>query len=343
MIGARTRRIDVPLLARKHYSSLQRPYTFYTAADWAGKPATNDTPKPKASLPPNSPIALWRDRSVQRPSSGHASAGEDFFLCSNGVSMGVADGVGGWIEQGISSSIFAQAMMYHAHRHLKNGWAGEPEIDRTLETAATAEGVEMTPTKALQLAYRDVIADKTVEAGSSTACLLTLNASSGILRSANLGDSGFCIIRASSILYNSSPQTHFFNCPRQLAKLPPTRGRRFRDSSFNDSPTLCDQYSTHLRDGDITDGLSDNIFPSEILHISTIVMKSSGSEADKARAIAQSLVQNSRFCMFNDRVSPFELEARQHRKVFFGGVSHSYSLLPRKKVDIMRQKVDESA
>ncbi|KAJ7940643.1 phosphatase 2C-like domain-containing protein [Mycena leptocephala] len=338
------RALDVPALARK-YSLLQRPYIFHTAADWAGKPPLNKIPTPKAFFLPHHPIVSWRDKSLARLSSHDTprSTGEDFLLSSNmrhnsGVSLGVADGVGGWIDQGIDSGMFSQALMYYASNHFENGWAGEPEID-TIETG-TPEGVEMTPSKVLRLAYHDVLADETVEAGSCTACLLTLNTVSGMLQSANLGDSGFCIIRSSSMFYNSPPQTHYFNCPwyhlvqvfarpfkvlhRQLAKLPRTRGRRFSNqTSINDSPSTAQEYSTRLIDGDIiiayTDGLSDNIFPAEILKICKWVMNNPGSEATKVQAIAQSLVYNSRACMFHDRVSPFELEARKHGRLYHGG------------------------
>jgi hypothetical protein len=94
--------------------------------------------------------------------------------------------------------MFSQALMYYASNHFENGCAGEPEID-TIETG-TPEGVEMTPSKVLRLAYHDVLADETVEAGeiflihfwcghsyvqgSCTACLLTLNTVSGMLQSA---------------------------------------------------------------------------------------------------------------------------------------------------------------
>jgi len=82
---------------------------------------------------------------------------------NSGVSLGVADGVGGWIDQGIDSGMFSQALMYYASNHFENGWAGEPEIDPTVETAPP-EGVEITPSMVLQLAYRDVLGDETVEA-----------------------------------------------------------------------------------------------------------------------------------------------------------------------------------
>lgn len=79
-----TRRAINPFgLARQHYSSLQRPYIFHTAANFAGKPPWKDTPTPKDAFLPNNPVALWRDKTIRRHSSPPRSAGEDFFLCSN--------------------------------------------------------------------------------------------------------------------------------------------------------------------------------------------------------------------------------------------------------------------
>ena len=48
-----------------------------------------------------------------------------------GVSLGIADGVGGWVESGVDPSLFSQSLMYHAHRYAQSGWPGEPEIDPT--------------------------------------------------------------------------------------------------------------------------------------------------------------------------------------------------------------------
>ncbi|KAJ6596889.1 phosphatase 2C-like domain-containing protein [Mycena vulgaris] len=317
------------------YSSLQRPYTFHLAADWAAKPPWDDTPKPKHSFRADNPIVSWRDKSLERlfrRSGVPPSAGEDSFFCANGVSLGVADGVGGWAPQGIDSSMFSQALMYYAHGHFKNGWAGEPEIDPTLDhqaPVARLEGVEMTPSACLRLAYHDVLADESVEAVSSLfeaspACLLTLNSATGLLRSANLGDSGFCIIRASSVFYESSPQTHYFNCPKQLAKLRSARGRIFEDS-IRDNPKVAHRWDTTLRDGDIvilyTDGLADNVFTDDIVQICSLVMSGPGSEAEQVQSIARSLVHHARRCMFSqEKVSPFQLEAKRHRKLYQGGV-----------------------
>ncbi|KAJ8700161.1 Protein phosphatase 2C 7, variant 3 [Pleurotus ostreatus] len=224
--------------------------------------------------------------------------------------------------------------MYHAHRYARNAWAGEPEVDPTLdyEEREQIEGWEMTPIECLDLAYGGVLRERFVNAGSysvwwnpteqrltlscitgsSTACLVTLNASSGLLRSANLGDSGFSIIRSSNVIYKQPVQTHFFNCPKQLTKMPSGSRKRFTRACV-DSPREAETYQTRLRDGDIviayTDGLADNVFPSEMSTICSLVARSGGSEDEQVQAMADRIVDYARKCMKNKtRVSPFESE-----------------------------------
>lgn len=101
--------------------------------------------------------------------------------------------------------------MYHAHRYSRGAWAGEPEIDPALdyEGREEIEGWELTPLECLDLAYGGVLRERFVEAGkfflcvvgpprnycgsedecfyllgSSTGCVINLNASSGVLRAA---------------------------------------------------------------------------------------------------------------------------------------------------------------
>jgi len=214
--------------------------------------------------------------------------------------------------------------MYHAYRYSRDSWAGEPEIDPTqdYEARERVEGWEMTPYECLELAYHGVLREKLVEAGSSTACLLSLNSSSGVLRSANLGDSGFLIIRPPSVAYREPVQTHFFNCPLQLSKFPASM--RGLSRYYIDSPSIAAQYETKLRDGDIviayTDGLSDNVFPSDLVAICSLVARADGSEEEKVQTMADRIVQYAQTCMHDQkRVSPFEREAAREGKIYRGG------------------------
>ena len=86
---------------------------------------------------------------------------------TQGLSFGVADGVGGWADVGVDPSVFAQTLMYHAHRYSRSAWAGEPEIDplQEFEEREEVEGWEMTPQECLELAHGGVLRERAVNAG----------------------------------------------------------------------------------------------------------------------------------------------------------------------------------
>ncbi|KAL0581748.1 Protein phosphatase 2C 7 [Marasmius crinis-equi] len=311
-------------------SSLARPYRFHIAASWAGKPESARGKRiVQVPFPPESVIGRWRDQTLNGAKNKrrmfNSDAGEDFFFIQEGVAFGVADGVGGWVDSGVDPSLFSQSLMYHAHRYCRNAWAGEPEVDPTLdyEEREQVEGWELTPYACLDLAYGGVLREKFVEAGSSTACLLSLNASSGLLRSANLGDSGFLIIRSSNVIHKNPIQSHYFNCPKQLTKLPAKDAKKFSRACI-DSPSEAETYSTKLRDGDIvvayTDGLSDNIYASEMVTICSLVARQGGSEDQQVQMMADRMVEFGRQSMMShDKVTPFEREAARQGMFFRGG------------------------
>ncbi|KAG2037239.1 phosphatase 2C-like domain-containing protein [Suillus americanus] len=307
--------------------SPSRPYQFHFGASWAAKPPE----KLRIHVPFSSDttVGRWRDEMLGKwKNATSRDAGEDFFFVtemqnSSGVSFGVADGVGGWVDSGVDPSLFAQTLMYHAHRYSQLGWAGEPEIDPTqeYEERERVDGWELTPYKCLECAYHGVLRERLVNAGSSTACLISLNASSGVLRAANLGDSGFLIIRSSSVIYRQPPQTHFFNCPYQLTKFPPNM---VPSTHFADQPNRAAQYETKLRDGDIiiafTDGLSDNVFTPDIVAICSLVARSGGSEDVQAQMMANRIVEYAQVCMRErKKMSPFSREALREGLYYRGG------------------------
>jgi len=224
--------------------------------------------------------------------------------------------------------------MYHSHRYAKVGWPGEPEVDTTqdYEDREALEGWELHPLECLKLAYQATLRERFVVAGSSTACLINLNASSGLLRAANLGDSGFMIIRSSAVFHRQRAQTHFFNCPKQLAKIPSVIRNRIRGDGITDLPENADIYETKLRDGDLiiayTDGLSDNVFNHEITSICTLVFRSGGSEDEQVQLISDRIIDYARACMFNKRrTTPFEKAAAMNGLIFSGGKPDDITLV----------------
>lgn len=58
-------------------------------------------------------------------------------------------------------------------------------------------------------------------AGSSTACIVILDRQSHRLHTANLGDSGFLVVRGGEVVHRSDEQQHYFNTPFQLSIAPP--------------------------------------------------------------------------------------------------------------------------
>lgn len=57
--------------------------------------------------------------------------------------------------------------------------------------------------------------------GSSTACIVILDRQSHRLHTANLGDSGFLVVRGGEVVHRSDEQQHYFNTPFQLSIAPP--------------------------------------------------------------------------------------------------------------------------
>ncbi|KAJ6581554.1 phosphatase 2C-like domain-containing protein [Mycena capillaripes] len=308
------------------------PYSFHIGVSFAPKPPKRFVgEKPRVPFPSDGIIGSWRNKMLaHRKAVQTKEAGEDFFFHvdmknKSGVSFGVADGITGWLESGVDPALFSQALMYHAHRYSRNGWAGEPEIDPTLtyEEREQMDGWELTPYECMDLAYGGVLREKSVEAGSSTACIITLNSANGLLKAANLGDSGFSIIRSGSILYSQPVQTHFFNCPKQLTKLPPPSGKRFTRACV-DSPREAEVYQTQLCHGDIicayTDGLADNVFPHEMAEICSPDPEADPSDDAQVQSMADRLIIHARECMATkSRVSPFERRAARQGMFFPGG------------------------
>ncbi|CAJ0923794.1 unnamed protein product [Ranitomeya imitator] len=97
------------------------------------------------------------------------------------------------------------------------------------------------------------------EGGSSTACLVVLDRRSHRLHTANLGDSGFLVVRAGEVVHRSDEQQHYFNTPFQLSIAPPEA----EGVVLSDSPDAADSSSFDVQLGDIiltaTDGLFDNM------------------------------------------------------------------------------------
>ncbi|KAJ5068573.1 protein phosphatase ptc7 [Anaeramoeba ignava] len=197
-------------------------------------------------------------------SIGHPNkknGGEDSFFISK-FSIGVADGVGGWSR-------------------VKGGDPGRYARELMRYSKESIESSQNNPIDVLQYAYQKT--DKSI-LGSSTAVIGILSSNcfsnpqkiknsrniksnsntqksnqrkKAFFIAANLGDSGFKVIRNKKIILSSIEQTHGFNFPFQIGK------------NSSDKPSDADLYEIEVEKDDIiimaTDGIFDNIFEREIL------------------------------------------------------------------------------
>lgn len=200
--------------------------------------------------------------------------GEDAFFVSNynGGAFAVADGVSGWAEQNVDPSLFPKELMANA-----SNLVGDEEVNND-------------PQILLRKAHA-----ATSSIGSATVIVAMLERN-GILKIASVGDCGLRVIREGQIIFSTSPQEHYFDCPYQLSS--EVVGQTYLDAMVS---------SVELMEGDTivmgSDGLFDNIFDHEI--ISTIARCRDAVEAAKALAnLASNHSMDSNFD------SPYSLEAR---------------------------------
>jgi len=200
-------------------------------------------------------------------------SGEDAFFLSHiarsnrHVVLGVADGVGGWQDQGINPGLFSHGLC----RYMANA------------TTRPEKETDLKPLNVLQKGYDQVKADKQVVAGGSTATVATAQPD-GRLEVANLGDSGFVILSPGKVSYKFEPQTHAFNTPYQLSKLTPRMEAQRKifgsGGQISESPSASDITHHNLRHGDValfaSDGLWDNLSAMEVLNIVSSIMEKQG-------------------------------------------------------------------
>ncbi|EIM20918.1 protein serine/threonine phosphatase 2C [Wallemia mellicola CBS 633.66] len=290
-----------------------RQFTFHVGCSWASKPRLDSEEdfKKKSAYSDKHEVAQWRTKMLGDRYNLIGDAGEDFWFIEplkndSGIALGVADGVGGWFSAKVDPSKFSQTLMWAASKKAGNLIASEAQ-----------------PKDLIEAGHQGVLKMEEVKAGSSTACIVTLDAKTGLLKGANLGDSTFILIRDNEVVESTKQQTHFFNCPYQLAKL-----RKGIDKNhITDYANSADLFETTLQEGDcivlFTDGLGDNVFTNEIVQLKQAVEGHipDGTITEKSQALADTLVSYARICMDDEfKVSPIELSARQEKiKGFMGG------------------------
>lgn len=200
----------------------------------------------------------FRQKETKLPAELLPSGEDNLFVTdfdnSGYLAVGVADGVGGWSEAGYDSSAISRELC-----HI---------MKVNFEAAGDKQSLE--PKKLLEKAFTQVLESPRVEIGGTTACLGILTPEKKLVV-ANLGDSWCGLFRDSKLIKETQFQTHNFNTPYQLAKIPKQilrqaelQGKRY----IIDSPDMCDLYEWDLQKNDViifaTDGVTDNVVPQDI-------------------------------------------------------------------------------
>lgn len=243
-----------------------------------------------------------------------AKGGEDaYFANASRRAFGVADGVGGWAESGVDPGEYSRCLLRFCHEGIvRAGKAEEPaDLHQALLSAA----------RRLQ--------DTQIQ-GGTTALLGQLNGS--IMSILNLGDSGAILLRPAlrtpqgsdqallfpRVVFRSSDQTHYFNCPYQLGS----------SSGPIEAP---DFIRIRVRTGDLivaaTDGVFDNLFDHQVQAIVARHLgnawRTGASVEPQLQGLATSIVkQAQRIGQQEDQkdvVTPFALAAHSEGIPFLRG------------------------
>lgn len=239
--------------------------------------------------------------------------GEDgYFACPSSRSFGIADGVGGWADTGVDPGAFARYLLRFAYADIRSVSSEEADLQEALMQASAR------------------LQSERLE-GGSTALLGQLNGTTMALL--NLGDSGVILLRPAlrtpphsgvpllfpRVVFRSSDQTHYFNCPYQLG------------SNNKTPPEVPDLVRVRVRSGDLvlaaTDGVFDNLFDHQV---QAIVARHLGGAWERGEEVhphlqrlAQSIAKQAQRIGEQegnkDIITPFALSAHSEGLTYRGG------------------------
>lgn len=173
----------------------------------------------------------------------------------------------------------------------------------------------------MQKAYEKIRTSSSVAAGSSTACFGTLREAH--LEVANLGDSGFSIVRPSldnPLVFASPPLTVGFNFPYQLSKNPEAH-----------YASQANHYSMELQHGDIillySDGLCDNLFEQDVAKFYKQALDKGYSLEEATKGVMREAILVA-YSQKKEKVkTPFEVDANKHGYKWDGGKLDDITIL----------------
>lgn len=231
---------------------------------------------------------------------------EDAFFHSK-EALGVADGVSGmrqFRQHGVDAAAYAQELM-----RLAQGWLQSPQGDM--------------PTAPELRAAAALVAAEEQATGYGASTVSVLHIAGAAVGVANLGDSGFMLLRREAtddfrVVARSKEQTHRFNLPYQLTRLPEKMKEGLRPGIKFDSAQDSELYSLPVQAQDLlllfTDGFADNVHEHQTLEVVNRIV---GAEDDfdpevLARALAQVAHKQSVDPVAETPFSVAAAEAGQH-------------------------------
>ncbi|EMR11651.1 hypothetical protein PNEG_00089 [Pneumocystis murina B123] len=244
------------------------------------------------------------------------------------IAVGIFDGVGGWETSNIDVKCFS--------------WGISEKTENIFKEQTKKED---TIVEALKKGFEEVLMDKNIVGGGATVCLGQFYYEKGNIKIINLGDSGYSIYRNGILLFKSNIQTHFFNAPFQLSKIPldllkqsKEGGKTYLKNEVDDA----DIYNHDLKHGDVivfaTDGVLDNLFFENMEMIITKTLVNAGiwlksgqnvlpyegniskDQLLVATQVSKHLVVSAKKIAQNTKIdTPFAQEARKHHFFYKGG------------------------
>ncbi|CAM9371950.1 unnamed protein product, partial [Heterosigma akashiwo] len=228
---------------------------------------------------------------IPHPAKAQTGGEDACFVSSH--SVGVFDGVGGWATLGVDTGLYS--------RELARLTALNIEEQRNTTGSDAVDLVS-----ALEYALKN-----NPNTGSTTAVVAAWDPRGGLLRGANLGDSGALCLRRDAageyfVLLRTAAQEHGFNFPYQLG------------TNCTDMPSDAELFEFAPRAGDVlvlaSDGVLDNLFEQDIIDCVVETLASNNPEA------VQGVQKMRRETAFNfsidaERKGPWEEGARKAGKL----------------------------
>eukprot|EP01095_Lingulamoeba_sp_RSL-Kostka_P014033 TRINITY_DN599_c0_g1_i1.p1 TRINITY_DN599_c0_g1~~TRINITY_DN599_c0_g1_i1.p1 ORF type:complete len:341 (+),score=101.60 TRINITY_DN599_c0_g1_i1:152-1174(+) len=221
----------------------------------------------------------------------YKNGGEDaIFISSDKLVFGVADGVGGWNDEGVDPSIYSRKVVDGMERAFNEGYRDPVNIMCIAEENG-----------------KNIL-------GSSTITVISFDKKEKVMYSGNLGDSGFMVVRRGFLIFASPEIQHEFNFPFQIG-------------AYGDGLDATQIEKIKLIDDDIivmgSDGLFDNLFKLDIIDL----LLDDEYPGNKAEYIALTAEYVSRNAIQLQRDTPYAKRAREAGLEYEGGKPDDISVI----------------